>query len=78
MKLSLLTALTLAWIYGTVAGLVLPHGPLALALYGLVLLAMTGAASVIHQAIVHQFALAKFRQEVNTARRMAAQAYGRN
>jgi len=74
MKLSLLTALAATWTYGTVAGLLLPHGPLTLAFYGLVLLAVTGAAHVCQQAIAHQLALAEFRREMYTARRLAAQA----
>lgn len=78
MKLSLLTALTLAWFYGTVAGLMLPHGPLAMALYGLLLLAGAGAAHVTRQAVIHHLALAEFRKDMKTACRLAAQAYGGN
>lgn len=78
MKLSLFTALFLAWVYGTIAGLVLPHGPLALALYGLVLLVVAGLAHMIHRAIVYQLDLARFRQEVQIARQLAAQLIGGN
>jgi inner membrane protein involved in colicin E2 resistance len=76
MKLSLLTTLALSWLYGTVAGLLLPHGPLALVLYGLLLLALTGAAHVTHRALIYQLALADFRRDLRTARRLAAHASG--
>lgn len=71
MKLSFFTALLLSWLYGTVAGLLLPHGPLVLALYGLVLIGIAGAVHVTRQAIRYQLALAEFRQEMKAARRLA-------
>lgn len=77
MNLSFVTALSLASIYGMLAGLLLPHGWSALALYGLLLLALSGAAQVINRAVAHRLALAQFRQEMKIARRLAAQAvYG--
>jgi hypothetical protein len=77
MKLSVFTLFTLAWLYGTIAGLLLPHGPLTLALYGLLLLALSGAAHLVNRVVAHQLALARFRQEMQVARRLAVQAvYG--
>lgn len=77
MNLSLVTALALASVYGTLAGLLLPHSWPALALYGLLLLALSGAAHIVTRAVAHQLALARFRQEMKIARRLAAQAvYG--
>lgn len=73
MKLSLITALAACWTSGTVAGLVLPHGPLALALYSLVLLALTGAAHLGQHIVEYQLALAEFRREQRLARRLAIQ-----
>lgn len=71
MKLSLITALAACWTSGTVAGLVLPHGPLALTLYSLVLLALTGLAHLGQQIVVYQLALAAFRRDQRTARQLA-------
>lgn len=78
MKFSVFTALMLAWLYGTVAGLLLPHGPLALALYGLFFGIVASVVCVAHRAIRYQLAMVEFRQEMSTARRLALQAYGRN
>lgn len=78
MKFSLITALAACWTSGTVAGLVLPHGPLALVLYSLVLLALTGVAHLGQHIIVYQLALAAFRREQRLARQLAMQSlYGR-
>jgi hypothetical protein len=76
MKLSLLTTLALSWTYGTVTGLLLPHGPLALVLAGLLLLALTGAARVVQRALTYQLALADFRHDLRVARRLAAHISG--
>lgn len=77
MKLSLITALAACWTSGTVAGLVLPHGTLALVLYSLVLLALTGLAHLGQHIVVYHLALAEFRREQRLARHLAMQSlYG--
>jgi hypothetical protein len=76
MKLSLFTAFLLSWLYGTVAGLLLPHGALALTCYGLLLVGIAGAAHVVRRAVAYQIALAEFRRDLRAARRLAAHASG--
>lgn len=77
MKLSIWTALALAWLSGTIVSLLLPRGPLALCLYGLLLLVMSGTAHLVQPAFAHQLALAAFRRDVRVARRRALRAlYG--
>jgi hypothetical protein len=71
MKLSIWTALALAWLSGTIASLLLPRGPLVLCLYGLLLLIMSGTAHLVQPVLAHQFALAAFRRDLRAARRRA-------
>jgi hypothetical protein len=76
MKLSMFTAVGIAWLYGTVAGLLLPHGAWALACYGLLLIGIAGAVHVVRRAIAYQLALAEFRRDLHIARRLAVQVHG--